>query len=149
MAELRQYDPLQVVGSWTTPSGVVDILDGRIEGEFLRVLRDNKRWTREHDAHGNATRVKNNNRGGAVEVVISASSPTNAALSKRAQADDLTENVVGALLLKDLNGNTVIEADGAFIEDVPDPSFGNTRGDRTWIWQCAAVRPNLGGHNLA
>ena len=149
MAELRQFDPLQVVGSWITPTGAVDILDGRISGEFLATARDNMRWAREFDAHGNATRVKNNNTGGSVTLTLSASSPTNAALSARVAADQLGENIVGPLVLRDLNGETVIECDGAFLEDVPEVSFGQERGTRTWVFQCAGIRQFVGGHSIA
>jgi len=148
--ETRQYDPLQVVGSWTTPGtfGVVDIMDGTIDGEFAAVARDNPRFAREHDRAGNTTRVKNNNRGGTVTITLSASSPTNETLANVQELDDLTETQVGVLLLKDLNGNTVIEADGAFLQDQPDPTFGAERGTRAWIFECSAIRVHNGGHRL-
>ena len=148
--ELRQYDPLQVVGSFSHIGGSVDIVDGAVDGgEFLAVAGDNPTWTREHDRGGNATRVKNNNTGGTISVTISASSPTNASLSALVVADGVVENVVGALVLKDLNGNTVVEADGAFVADIPDPTFGSDRGSRVWVFECAAIRTVLGGHDLA
>ena len=148
--ELRQYDPIQVVGSWVTVRGSTDILNGTIDpGDFLTITKDNPRWAREHDRAGNTTRVKNNNRGGSVTVNLSASSPTNTELSALAVADDVTENIVGALVIRDLNGNTLIEADGAFLEDAPAPSFGSERGARAWTWQCAAIRTFLGGHDVA
>lgn len=149
--ELRQYNPTKVVGSWATPTnlGVIDILDGAIDGEFLGETSDNPRWTREHDRHGNATRVRNNNRGGSFAVTISASSPTNTRLSLAVEEDDISESVVGPLVLKDLNGNTVIEADGAFIADMATVSFGAERGSRVWIFECAAKRTFVGGHNKA
>ncbi len=149
MAELRQNDPLKVVASWTTPLGVINILDGRIDGDYMTVASDNKRWTRDHDGNGNATRTKNNNRGGTVSITLSASSPLNDRLSQAVQADDLSDNVVGVLVIKDLSGTTLIEADGAFLEDAPDPTFGNNRGQRVWVWQCASQRRFVGGHNLA
>src|SRR5690606_23796192 len=131
-------DPLQVVGSFTTPLGTVDILDGAIDqGDFVSIASDNPTWGREKDRGGNATRVKNNNAGGQVSVVLSASSPTNTRLTELVAADGVTENIVGSLVLKDLNGNTVVECDGAFIVDTPDPSFGSDRGSRTWVWECA------------
>lgn len=148
MAENRQYDPLLVTGTWYTAMGAVDILDGRIStGDFAATTKDNPRWVREFDEHGNATRVKRNNRGGSIAITISASSPTNDALSKRAEADDLTENQVGMLVLEDLSGTTVVEADGAFLEDTPNAAFGNSRGDRVWIFQCGAIRTFIGGHD--
>lgn len=152
MTELRQYVPTKVVGSWVTPTplGTIDILDGVINGgEFLAIETDANTWARENDLNGNATRVKNSNQGWRVRVTLSASSPTNTLLTKAAQLDDLTESVVGALVLKDLNGNTIVECDGAFLVDIPDFGFGSDRGSRVWVWECAAVRPFLGGHDVA
>ncbi len=152
MSELRQYSPLKVVGSWVTPTplGVIDILDGAVNtGDFVAIETDVDAWTREADLAGNATRVRNYNKGGRVRVTLSASSPTNTRLSQAAAADEISESVVGALVLRDLNGNTVVECDGAFLVDIPDFSFGSERGSRTWTWECAAVRMVLGGHDLA
>ncbi|NJK32973.1 MAG: DUF3277 family protein [Deltaproteobacteria bacterium] len=148
--ELRQYDPLQVTGSWATSIGVFDIVDGAISGgDFVSVERDNPTWARESDRGGNAVRVKNNNKGGTVAVTLSASSPTNAVLSSAQAIDELTENVVGLLTLKDLNGDTVVEAVGAFLTQTPPPSFGSERGSRTWVWEAAQIVSFLGGHDLA
>lgn len=152
MTDLRQYSPLKVVGSWVIPipPGVIDILDGAISpGDFVVVETDTDAWSREVDLAGNATRVRNNNQGGRVRVTLSASSPTNTKLTKAAAADAISENVVGALVLRDLNGNTVVECDGAFLVDSPDPSFGSERGSRTWTWECAAIRKVIGGHDIA
>jgi len=150
MSELRQYDPLQVVGSFTSLAGSVDILDGSIDGgDFAALATDAVTWTRENDRGGNATRVKSNNRGGSISISLSASSPTNAALSTLAQADYVSENVVGVLVLRDLNGTTVITCNGAFIEDIPDFAFGSTRGQRTWVFQCAEIVVFAGGHTIA
>ena len=151
MAELRQYDSLKVVGAWTTPTplGTIDILDGVISGDFVAIETDNDAWSREYDEAGNATRVRRHNEGGRVRVTLSASSPTNAKLSKAAILDGQTESVVGALVIRDLNGNTVVECDGAFLADIPDFSLGSDRGSRTWVWECAAIRQFIGGHDLA
>ena len=152
MTELRQYSPLKVVGSWVIPipPGVIDILDGAVNtGDFVAIETDADAWTRETDLAGNATRVRNNNQGGRIRVTLSASSPTNTRLTAAAAADAISESVVGALVLRDLNGNTVVECDGAFLVDTPDFSFGVDRGSRTWVWECAAIRTVLGGHDVA
>lgn len=148
---LRQYDPLQVVGSWNTDTGSVDFLDGRIgDGIFVSVTVANQRWTMETDAHGNATRVKNNNRSGVISIALAADSPTNLALSARVAADDVAENVVGAIVLQDLNGTTLVEAEGCFLDGLPATiDYGPARGQRAWTFQCAAIRAVLGGFSLA
>lgn len=149
--ELRQLDPLKVTASWTTasPLGVIDILQGAIDGDYMQTTRDNAKWAREHDRAGNATRVKNNNTGGTLAITVSASDPINDVLSRAVAIDDTTDNVVGVIVIRDLNGTTLVEADGCFLEDVPDATFGNTRGQRVWVWQCAKIRRFLGGHDLA
>lgn len=150
MSELRQYDPIKVVGSWVGPFGSIDILDGVInQGDFATVTKDNPVWSRESDRGGNSTRVKNNNAGGGVTITFSASSPTNAKLTAIVAADGVTENMVGVLTLKDLNGTTVVDLEAAFLIDTPDPSFGSDRGTRAWTWEAAAVRKVIGGHDLA
>ena len=142
MARLSSTTPI--------PPGVIDILDGVVgTGDFAVIETDADAWSREADRAGNATRVRNYNGGGRIRVTFSASSPTNTKLSSMAAADAISENVVGALVLRDLNGNTVVECDGAFLADVPDFSFGSERGTRTWVWECASIRTVLGGHDLA
>lgn len=152
MSELRQYVPTKVVGAWTTatPLGAIDILDGTVgAGEFAAVELDNANWSRESDKHGNATRVFNANDGGRIRITLTASSPTNTKFSKAVQADKLTHSVVGPLLLKDLNGNTVIEAEGAFLVGLAPVSFGSDRGTRVWTFECAKIRMFVGGHDIA
>lgn len=146
---LRQYDPIQVVGSWAIKDGAsVDFLDGRVSAEFFSTTQDNPRWTREFDAHGNATRVKNNNKGASFTITLSASSPTNKTLSDIVKADeDAATPKTGSMMLRDLNGTTVLEADGCFIEAAPEVSFAAERGTRTWTFQCAALNFKVGGHN--
>jgi hypothetical protein len=144
---LHQFDPAQVVASWVTPGGSIDILEGAISGEFMTFSRDNARWAREFDLYGNATRVKNNNRGGVISITHSASSPLNTVLSALTVADDMTDSVVGIIVIRDMSGPTIVEADGCFLEGVSDFGFGQERGARTWVWQCASLRPFVGGHN--
>lgn len=150
MATLAQYVPIKVVASWVTPSpfGVVDIRDGAIDGgEFLGIVSDVPIWARETDGHGSATRVKNENRGGRLTINLSASSPTNTILSSLVALDLVSEGIVGPIVVKDLNGDTIVEADGCFLIDVPDLSFGSDRGSRAWVWECAAIRKFAGGHD--
>lgn len=147
---LAQYVPIKVVGSWATPIGTVDILDGTVRGqEFAAFVRNVDTWSLETDASGNATRVKSSDKSGGLTVTFSASSPTNRKLSLMAQADELLENVVGVLNLADKNGDSEIVMQGAFLVRIPDLSFSNVRGVRAWRWMCKAGDNFIGGHNPA
>jgi hypothetical protein len=149
MAELRQYDPTQVVGAWVTPTGATDILDGAIDGEFVTETLDSPDWVREHDQAGNATRTRVHNSGGTIAVTLSASSPTNAALSAKRQNDVINAVEVGTLVLRDLNGTTVLTFTGAYIQGRPAVTFGSERGQRVWVFEYASATAFIGGHDLA
>ena len=151
MKELRQYNQQKVVGSWA-PAGVavIDITDGSVSDEFFSTARNAPRWAHESDGMGNATRVKGNDRGASFTVTLSASSPTNEALTRAAEADDITETVVGPMLLRDLNGQTVITANNAYLEGIPDRAYqGNARGTVAWVFHCSDMTRHIGGHNQA
>ncbi len=143
---MREYNPLKVVGSWATPLGVYNVLQAVIPAEFLSTSRDNKYFARENDLFGNSTRVVQPNTGGQITVRISRSDPINDDLTKAHLADRLTSSVVGLLSLKDLNGTTKVKSADAFIEDVPDPSFSNARGQWDWVFQVGKMLPYIGSH---
>lgn len=148
---MRQYIPTKVVGSFVTPTplGSIDILDGVVDGaEFFGQTQDNQIWTQEHDQNGNATRVKNNNKGGSFRITMAASSPTNTKFSRAVELDDVSESVVGPVVLKDLSGNTVGEFEDAYLTGMPDLSFGADRGSRVWTFNYGAGRVFIGGHDV-
>lgn len=148
---LRGYSGQAVTGSWSVGGtfGTIDIVDGRIDGVFVQTTRQGApRWVLEGDGQGNETRVKQPRRSRAIAITLSRSSPTNAILSSIATADDLTENLVGMMLFKDLSGNTLMECDDAFLEDIPELNFATARGEVTWVFLAANVRPFIGGHDL-
>lgn len=144
---MREYNPLSVVGSWTTPIGVYSVVEAVIPGEFLTTARDNKFFARENDGFGNATRVVQPNLGGSVIIRISASDPLNDQLSKAHLADRLTSSVVGLLSIKDLSGTSKVKAAEAFIEDFPDPKFSMQRGQWDWVFQVGKMLPYIGSHD--
>ena len=145
---MRQYNPLKVKGSWATPIGTFNILQATIEGEFLTTQMDNKPFARENDLHGNSVRVVQPNAGGQLSVVISRGDPVNAQLSKAHLADLLSTNVVGFLLLNDLNGGTRVACADAFLEGQPDPSFSNVRGSWPWTWQVGNMQKKIAGYDI-
>lgn len=145
---MHQYVPTKVVGSWTTPAGTVDIMDGTVRGEvFADASKNADRWTLETDNAGNATRVKNEDRTGGLAVTFSGSSPTNKKLWQLAQTDDQLENIVGVLKLRDLSGESEVVMTGAFLVGIPPFSAGNTRGVKVWRWMCQREDTKQAGHN--
>ncbi len=144
---MRQYNPLKVKGSWATPIGVFNILQGVIQGEFLTTSRDNKFFARENDLAGNSTRVVQPNAGGQLVVNISKSDPVNKLLTDAHYQDRLNTNVAGLLLLNDGNGTSKVRCVDAFLEDVPDFTASEARGSFAWVWQIGKMVPTIGGHD--
>lgn len=148
---MRQYNSTLVTASWTTPTplGTIECLDGRINGSFASLTKDNGRWIKETDGNGNATRVFLPNKGGTLSLVISASSPTNALLSRAVSIDEEIQNVVGVMVLRDLSGDSIITLESAYLVDWPDLEYmTESRGDRTWVWDCERIIPYVGSHNV-
>lgn len=148
--EIRVYNPLQVVGSWTTPTGVIDLSDGAVaDQDFFTTSPDGPEWIREKDGRGNFTAVyQPGNRGGTFALAVSASSALNEQLSARVIASRTTL-VVGLLLVRDLNGATIINHANAFLVGIPGKGFGPARGMNLWTWEVGQIDMVLGGHNVA
>jgi hypothetical protein len=148
--ELRVFNPLQVVGSWTTPTGVLDLSDGVVlDQDFFSTAPAGNEWEIEADGNGNTTAVyKPGNRHGTFSLAVSASSALNLQLSGRVIASRTTL-VKGLLLVRDLNGDTVINHANAFLQGIPGKGFGQARGMNLWVWNVGQVDAILGGHNVA
>lgn len=145
---MHQYNPQKVTAVWTSIAGAVDILEGAAADSFLEITTDTARWSREMDREGNGVRNKNNNRGGMARSTITSKSPLNKTLSDIANADDEAENVVGTIVVKDLNGDTLVTLFDAFLEDQPAPSYGATSGNRVWVWQYGKRVQTLTGQDV-
>lgn len=146
---LHVYNPLQVVGSWATATGVIDLSDGVVlEQDFFNTTPDGPEWVREKDGHGNATAVyQPGNRGGVFALAISASSALNTRLSATVIASRISL-VTGLLVVRDLNGNTLINHEGAFLQGIVGKGFGQARGMNLWSWEVEKIDALIGGHNV-
>lgn len=85
-------------------------------------------------ADGQGTRSMSNNNAATIELVLAASSPTNALLSALSKVDRTTGKGVRALLIKDKNGNDLFLAAKAWIQRRPRREWGKQQGARTWTF---------------
>ena len=150
MPDLRVYNPLQVVGSWAIPAGAIDLSDGVvIDQDFFTTTPDGPEWVREKDNNGNATAVyQPGNRGGTFALAVSASAVLNATLSSLVIASRGTL-VAGLLTVNDLNGLTIGNHAGAFLQGIPAKGFGQARGMNLWTWEVGQIDQFIGGHDEA
>ena len=137
----KTYDPKKII---LTFRGI--LVRGYAGGTFINVNREADGFTKSVGASGDVTRVRSNDRSGTVAVTLQAESPANDALSAVAIADELTGDQTGALLLKDLNGTTLIRAEAAWIRKFPEFEYADEGGNREWMFDCAELEMLVGGN---
>lgn len=134
--ELRQYDPDQITASWSLRTGeAFDLTEGLIDGPNAIVdAKDAPKWTRRSDRQGNTVRNRSRKKGGALTFTYDAESEIQDILTPIVLADGETGVFVGDIVIRDLNGSTMLTYIGAFIENDPDPAFGDTAADRVYVF---------------
>jgi hypothetical protein len=138
---MKTYDPAFVTATFKG-----HLIQGYADGEFISAARDEAAFSKSAGAGGDVVRVRNRNKMGTVTITVQAQSPTNDVLSGYAAADELLTGAgVGALLITELNGTTVIRAAEAWIEKMPDAAFSKEAGTREWVFACASLEMFEGG----
>ncbi len=144
--ELRNYDPSKITAGWSIVGGTLDMTRGLIDGPGAIVdSKDAPPWTRRGDRNSNMVRIKSGKKGGFLTFTYVSESQIKDKLSQLFLQDQETETVVGALKIKDLNGTTVMEYLGCFIENVPDLNYGDTAADSVYVMGYAERVPYHGG----
>lgn len=113
---------------------------GYADGTFVTAERDEDAYTKKTGATGAVVRVRSLNHGGSVKVVLQQSSYTNDLLT----AAYVTDQSFGSfltqpLMLKDLNGTTLIHCANAWIKKLPSIEFGKDLSNREWTFDCANI----------
>ena len=129
-----EYDPSEVHVVFNG----VPIL-GFSDGTMVSAERDEDAFTKKTGTQGDAVRVKNLNKGGSVSINLLSGSPTNTALSNLALIDEQTGGGKGPLQILDLNGNTLVHAEIAWIKKLPKVEYGDDESGREWMFDCAAI----------
>lgn len=140
MPSYKNYDPALVV---CTFKGIR--LTGYADGTFISAEREEDAFSKSVGAGGDVTRVRNRNRSGSVTVTLQASSPTNDLLSAIANEDEILGTGVGTLLVKNINGTTILEAENAWIRKMPTVEAAKDASSREWAFDCAELVMVIGG----
>jgi len=136
----KNYDPSRVV---VTFRGI--LLQGFADGAFVSTERSEDAFSASAGAAGDVTRVRSRNRMGSVTVTLMAASPSNDSLSAVAAQDEAFGTGYGPLMIKDLNGTTLIQASTAWIKKVPSVEFGKDASSYEWVFECADMIKHVGG----
>jgi hypothetical protein len=118
----------------------IPIEDGRAD-EFVTVEADAEAFAPEVSADGVVMRYATGNTLYTVTVKLKGYSAENSKLAALHALDTNTENGagIGAFLLKDNNGSTLMAADKCWIQKSPGVMLGKTRGDVDWVFKVVAT----------
>ena len=136
----KNYDPGRVV---VTFRGI--LLTGLMDGTFVSAERTEDAFEMSVGVAGDVTRVRNRNKTGTVTATIMAESPSNNLLSAVALADESTGLGYGSLLIKDLNGTTLVASPQAWIRKLPVTEYADTASSREWAFDCSELTMLVGG----
>lgn len=147
---LRNFDPDLVTAEWILVPGAggatIDLTQGLIAGpNSIQETKDSPRSTRTVDRQGNAVRNISRNKAGMITFTYQAQSQTQDVLSPLVTTDDETGLITGTIVIKDLNGDTLLTYLGAYIEDEPNVGYGDTASDRPFVFGYAKRIQNLAG----
>lgn len=138
-SSLRSYDP----DAHVLTLGDIEVV-GAAEGSMFAFSPTSQTWETKVGAKGAVVRQKRHDRTATMTVRLQYGSPTNARLSALHQADIDSNDGKGALLLKDLNGTTRIEAAEAWVAGWPEYDIGADAPDVEWTIMLASAKVVIG-----
>lgn len=120
---------------------------GYSSGTFVTIKKDVKPFDSVRAMDGEQARVYRKDQGFTVEITLAQSSTTNDILSSLYNIDVATQAGKFPLLIKDQKGTTTFFAGTAWVEDIPDVTFGGELAERTWVIGTAEAGMNVGGNS--
>lgn len=124
-------------------------LSGVADGTFVTVEQNEDTFAVTVGSGGDAVRTANNNSSGRVTLTLLQSSESNDALSAVHNADKLSGDGVGALMVKDNSGRTIVTAAKAWIVKPANSEFAREASNREWIFESDNIVHIVGGNIAA
>lgn len=134
------YDPQKVILSF---GGIV--LTGYAKGSYIKAKRNTDTFTVVVGAAGEESWDKKSDRSGEVEVTLMASSQDNDALMAIYAVDELTGAGLSPLMIKELNGTTLVHAAFARLSKPADVERAVEQGNAVWLFRSTNLEINVGG----
>jgi hypothetical protein len=138
---VKTFDPANVTVVF---AGI--IVEGYADGSFITAARNNPMFNLKMGSSGEGARAKSNDKSGLVTLTLMQSSASNALLSAQAELDELQNDGVGSLLIKDLLGTTLVSAETAWLRKPSDVEYSNEITGRQWEIETDALNMFVGGN---
>lgn len=119
---------------------------GLADGEFLKVEFTSDAFTSIAGSDGEVTRSKTNDMRAKVTISLGQMSDGNQVLSAIHNLDLLGPNGagIGALLINDRNGNTILSADAAWIMKFPNVTRDRQSTKNEWVLEASKLKAFIG-----
>ncbi|QDP66996.1 MAG: putative structural protein [Prokaryotic dsDNA virus sp.] len=121
-------------------------ISGFADGTFITVEFDEQQFNKTTGADGLTQRSKTGNYAGNITVTLLNGSPSNDVLSAAWNADRVSNNGQGPILLRDLSGRTLWSAKNAWVRQMPSQGFGKDAENREWVLDTDALNGQAGGN---
>lgn len=121
-------------------------LDGFVNGEFIRITKDEPVYTLRRVASGGVARRKVVSDTYSIVFNLQAGSKSNDLLYKLHRMDVLTETAKFPLLIRDKTGSSYFFSTTCWIESVPDKAYSTDEVSNSWLLRCADGINNVGGN---
>lgn len=120
-------------------------ITGFHDGSAITAERNEDAYALAVGIGGHASRAKNANRSGTVTIVLQHTAQANDLLSEIAIEDERAGTGVGALMVKDNRGRTLLSAVKAWIRKMPAIEFSKEVVGREWVFETDALEMFIGG----
>lgn len=146
--QLRPFHPDRVSAVWSIRGGAaLDLTIGLIDGPgAITEAKDAPARSRRSDRQSNTVINRSSKKGGTVTFTYVAEAELQDVLSALFLAEETSGTInVGDLVVRDLNGSTIMTYVGCFIEDDPTVQYGDTAADRAYVFGYSERVPFVGG----
>lgn len=139
----RTYDPNRVK---IILGGIP--MQGFADGTFLEIAYVSDQFGEVAGTDGEVSRSKTNDGRAEVTIRLMQTSRTNDALSALVNSDLAADGGagIGAFLVTDLSGTTLLSSENAWIKKIPDQQFGREATERAWTIMCDNLVSFIGGN---
>jgi hypothetical protein len=121
-------------------------MSGFADGTGITVEREADAFTKVVGSDGVVSRVKSANRTGSVTITLQQTSASNDILSGFALLDEVSNEGVFPVLIKDNLGRSVFASGEGWVKKIPSSAFGKDISDREWVIDCGKLNIFVGGN---
>ena len=139
---LSFYSPADII---VVIGGVLTV-SGFMEGTFLEVNKDLKPYQCRRTPDGTTARLYIKDRTYTLKFTLAQTSDSNDVLTRIQQLDEITQLGYFPLLIKDSKGSTLLFSPTAWIEEIPNQTFGTNIEPRTWGIRAVNCVSHIGGN---